>query len=144
MGVLAVVHGSTYIIPHPEVILTRDFWITADGYPSYLAFGYLAMILTVPLLVTSSSWMMRHMGKYWKMLHRLVYIILIFSVAHVVLLRLYLHFEVAPVVLLVLYFIAKGFEWSGYSLGEKLMNKTYPKGQKWLCVPCGYIYDPAI
>lgn len=25
-----------------------------------------------------------------------------------------------------------------------LSATSYPKGQKWLCVPCGYIYDPMI
>lgn len=75
------------------------------------------------------------------MIHRLVYVVIIFTVAHVVVLKMAMHFEFGQVFLLLGYFIAKIFEWKGYSLKEK---KVYAPGQKWLCVPCGYIYDPAI
>ena len=76
------------------------------------------------------------------MLHKLVYAIVIFTVVHVVLLKIDKEFEIGPVVILVLYFIGKTLEWKGvHFLSEK---KKYPKGQKWICPPCGYIYDPLI
>ena len=78
----------------PDILATREFWFTSDGYPSYLAFGYFAMLLSIPLTLTSSTWIMKKMGKYWKMLHRLVYVILLFTVLHVVLLQLARHFEI--------------------------------------------------
>jgi ferredoxin-NADP reductase/DMSO/TMAO reductase YedYZ heme-binding membrane subunit/rubredoxin len=143
MGTLAVVHGSTYIYPMPEILWTREFWMNGS-YPSYTALGYVAMLLCIPLLLTSNTWMMKKMGKYWKMLHRLVYLIIIFTVVHVVLLKSFMHFEFTPVLILIFYFIGKWLELYGISFGEKLTHKTYPTGQKWLCVPCGYIYDPAL
>jgi DMSO/TMAO reductase YedYZ heme-binding membrane subunit len=89
------------------------------------------MWLSVPLTLTSSSWAMRKMGKYWKYLHRLVYIIIIFVVVHVVLLKAFRWFEYWPVIILGLYFVGKILEWRGFTL-RKSGTKTYPKWQKWI------------
>ena len=63
---------------------------------------------------------------------------------HVVLLKWYREFEVGQVILLGVYFAFKILEWRGFSFVKKDAPKVYPKGQKWLCVPCGYIYDPVL
>ncbi len=100
---------------------------SSGNFPSYLIFGFLALILTIPLTLTSSTWAMKKMGKYWKMLHRTVYLILIFTVLHVVLLKWYLHFEFGPVILMGIYFVGKFLEWKGISFGKVSEKKTYPK-----------------
>ena len=141
MGTLAFVHGAAYIIPDYAYLLESGFW-WQDGFLSYLAFGFFALILTIPLTLTSSKWAMQKLGKHWKTIHRLVYIVIILTIMHVVLLKWYREFEAGQVILLVLYFIGKWMEWKGVVLGQE--KKTYPKWQKWLCVPCGYIYDPLI
>ena len=142
MGTLAFVHGAAYIIPDYTYLLELDFW-WQDGFVSYLAFGFFALILTIPLTLTSNKWAMQKLGKYWKTIHRLVYIIIILAITHVVLLKWYREFEFGQVMLLGLYFVGKIIEWKWIVLGKE-KTKTYPKGQKWLCVPCGYIYDPLI
>lgn len=48
----------------------------------YITVGFLAFLLLTPLAITSNSWMMRILGKRWKMLHRLVYLILLLAVVH--------------------------------------------------------------
>ncbi|GAB0174548.1 MAG: hypothetical protein HHAS10_04270 [Candidatus Altimarinota bacterium] len=143
MGVLAFIHGGMYIFPYSSELGTKGFWIT-DGFFSYLAFGFFAFILTIPLLLTSNNWAMRLLGRKWKLLHRAVYFILIFTIAHVVLLKWYLHLEIIPVILLFAYMIGKYFEWSSKTIGGKQEKGIINAGQKWLCVPCGYIYDPSI
>lgn len=42
-----------------------------------------------------------------------------------------------------MYYIFKVLEWRGVQLYTPEVV-TYPKGQKFLCVPCGYIYDPTV
>jgi methionine sulfoxide reductase heme-binding subunit len=114
MGVLALVHGFSYLIPYGE---TMELF--SDGKPSFLLFGIIAMWLSVPLTLTSSNWAMRKMGKKWKLLHRLVYIIVILTVVHIVLIKSMKHFEIAPVIFLGLYFFFKVLEWRGYSFAKK-------------------------
>ncbi len=143
MGTLAFVHGARYIISSPDQIGTSGFWLQ-NWFLSYLAFWFFALILTLPLLLTSSLWMMKSMGKYWKYLHRTVYLVIILTVVHVVLLKYFMHFEIWPVILLILYFSFKVLEWKWFSFAKMEVQKEYPKGQKWLCTPCGFIYDPEV
>ncbi|MBX9809616.1 rubredoxin [Candidatus Gracilibacteria bacterium] len=44
---------------------------------------------------------------------------------------------------MIAYFIFKGFEWKGIKFYKENVI-DYPIGQLWLCVPCGYIYDPVL
>jgi DMSO/TMAO reductase YedYZ heme-binding membrane subunit len=37
--------------------------------------GFLMVMLVIPLLVTGNPWAQRKLGRYWKMLHRLIYVI---------------------------------------------------------------------
>lgn len=48
----------------------------------YITIGFTALLLMVPLAVTSTNGMMRRLGARWKKLHRLVYVIAILGVWH--------------------------------------------------------------
>ena len=48
----------------------------------YITFGFSALVLLIPLAITSNNAMMRRLGKKWKKLHRLVYIIVVLGVLH--------------------------------------------------------------
>ena len=48
----------------------------------YITLGFLALVLMVPLAVTSTNAMQRRLGRRWLQLHRLVYLIGILGVAH--------------------------------------------------------------
>jgi sulfoxide reductase heme-binding subunit YedZ len=48
----------------------------------YITIGMAALVLLVPLAVTSTNGMMRRLGRRWKQLHRLVYVIAILGVWH--------------------------------------------------------------
>lgn len=52
----------------------------------FISLGMLAFLLLVPLAITSTKNMMRRLGRNWKKLHRLVYIIGLLGVAHFLLL----------------------------------------------------------
>ncbi len=151
MWCLAFVHGWGYIFEYPQTILDTSFW-WQDGRVSYLWAWFIALSLTVPLILTSNKLAIKKLGRHWKSLHRLAYAIVIFTILHIILISWYkdpstLWYKNIDILiqlsLLTIYFAGKTLEWKwihiGWSRGE-----TYPKWQKWLCIPCGYIYDPLI
>jgi len=48
----------------------------------YITFGFSALMLLIPLAITSNNAMVRKLGKRWKKLHQLVYAIIILGVLH--------------------------------------------------------------
>ena len=48
----------------------------------FIQFGYLAFILFLPLLFTSTDRLKKKLGKKWIAIHRLLYLILLFSIIH--------------------------------------------------------------
>ncbi len=48
----------------------------------YITVGFLAVVLMLPLAITSTSRMQRRLGKHWLKLHRLIYPIAILAVVH--------------------------------------------------------------
>jgi sulfoxide reductase heme-binding subunit YedZ len=48
----------------------------------YITIGVTALLLLIPLAVTSTNGMMRRLGKHWQKLHRLVYVIAVLGVWH--------------------------------------------------------------
>lgn len=142
MWTLAFVHGAGYIFIFPEFILEKSFWWD-KGFITYLAAGFMGLILSIPLTITSSDWARQKLWKNWKRLHRLVYVIIILAVIHVVLIKYSRNLEIVPIITMIAYFIFKWFEWKGIKFYKENVI-DYPIGQLWLCVPCGYIYDPVL
>ena len=48
----------------------------------FITIGFLALLLLIPLAVTSTNGWMRRLGKRWKKLHRLIYAIVLLGVWH--------------------------------------------------------------
>lgn len=48
----------------------------------FITVGALAFILLLPLALTSNAWSMKRLGRHWKTLHRLVYLIAPLAVLH--------------------------------------------------------------
>ena len=48
----------------------------------YITLGFSALLLMLPLAITSSQAMIRRLGKKWKSLHQLVYLVLSLGVLH--------------------------------------------------------------
>ncbi|MFC4307494.1 sulfite oxidase heme-binding subunit YedZ [Steroidobacter flavus] len=77
-----------YVLMHFLTWLILDqglYWsgILKDiGERPYITIGFTALLLLVPLAVTSTNKMMRRLGKRWKSLHRLVYAIGLLGVWH--------------------------------------------------------------
>ena len=77
-----------YVLMHFLTWLILDqglYWsgILKDiGERPFITIGFAALLMLVPLAVTSTNKMMRRLGKRWKKLHRLVYVIGLFGVWH--------------------------------------------------------------
>ncbi len=141
MWALAFVHGAGYIFEYPTFIISQEFW-WQEGMITYFAIGVISLSITLLLTLTSNIYSIQLLGKHWKTLHRGVYIIAVLTVLHVVLLEWTKEeIEIGKPILLCIYFIGKVLEWKWITLKQKIQ---YPKWQKWLCVPCGYIYNPLI
>lgn len=70
----------------PIPVWEKGFWIGQNG-ATYLAFGFVATFFAFLLLVTSNAVSMKIMGyRNWKLLHRTAYVLLVFTVLHVVVL----------------------------------------------------------
>lgn len=77
-----------YVLMHFLTWLILDqglYWsgIVEDiGKRPFITIGFTALLMLVPLAVTSTNKMMRRLGKRWKKLHRLVYAIGLLAVWH--------------------------------------------------------------
>lgn len=77
-----------YVLMHFLTWLILDqglYWsgIVEDiGKRPFITIGFAALLLLVPLAVTSTNKMMRRLGKRWKSLHRVIYGICLLAVWH--------------------------------------------------------------
>jgi sulfoxide reductase heme-binding subunit YedZ len=77
-----------YVLMHflTWLILDQGFYwsgILQDiGERPFITIGFAALLLLIPLAVTSTNKMMRRLGKRWKSLHRLIYPICLLAVWH--------------------------------------------------------------
>ena len=77
-----------YVLLHLSIYLVLDQglmfeYIIEDIIERpYIALGMTALLLLIPLVVTSTNKMIRRLGKRWQKLHRLVYPIAILGVVH--------------------------------------------------------------
>jgi len=82
------VYAFFYILLHflTWLILDQDlYWagILPDiARRPFITIGFLAFLLLIPLAITSTNGMMRRLGKRWKTLHRLIYVIVLLGVWH--------------------------------------------------------------
>ena len=78
------IHLSTYIwLDH--FFDWDEIWTDVVKRP-YITFGMLAFTLLTPLALTSTKKMMKRLGRRWKLLHKLIYLIAVLGVLHFLLL----------------------------------------------------------
>jgi sulfoxide reductase heme-binding subunit YedZ len=70
-----------YALAHFTVYFTLDQWFDLRAVGAdivkrpYITIGMAALLLLIPLAVTSTNGMMRRLGRRWTKLHRLVYVV---------------------------------------------------------------------
>lgn len=76
----AALHFATYMV----LDLFFDFSAIAKDIIKrpYITVGFTALVLMIPLAITSTTAMIRRLGKRWQQLHYLVYVVAILGVVH--------------------------------------------------------------
>jgi sulfoxide reductase heme-binding subunit YedZ len=80
--------GFFYVLLHFLTWLVLDQGLNWPGVLAdvikrpFITIGFAALLLLIPLAVTSTNRMMRRLGKRWKTLHRLIYLIVLLGVWH--------------------------------------------------------------
>lgn len=84
LGLFAFFYAALHFAVY--VALDLDFeWGTLGAdllKRPYITVGFSALLLLIPLAVTSTNRMMRRLGRRWRSLHRLVYVIAVVGVWH--------------------------------------------------------------
>jgi len=76
----AVVHFTVYLVLDLEL----NFRVLGADIVKrpYITIGFTALLMLIPLAVTSTNRMMRRLGRRWQRLHRLIYAIALLGVWH--------------------------------------------------------------
>ncbi len=80
-----------YVLMHFSVYLLLDLQLNFGAVGGdiarrpYITIGFAALILLIPLAVTSNNWSIRKLGQGWTKLHKLIYLIAIGGAIHYVL-----------------------------------------------------------
>lgn len=96
----------------------------------------LAFLVSIPLLITSNWFCTRILGKNWKRLQYLAYLMFPFVAIHIALIEKEIWPFIPVIAWIVLLVIA--------TIKNKKSQKKLSSWPKWLCVPCWWIYDENI
>jgi len=84
LGLFAFFYASLHLLTYLWLDQFFDFSAIVEDVLKrpYITVGFAALLLMVPLAVTSTRGMVRRLGRRWKTLHRLVYVIGLLGVVH--------------------------------------------------------------
>ena len=84
LGLFAFFYACLHLLTYLWLDQFFDWWgIVGDIIERpFITVGMLAFLGMVPLAVTSTRGMMRRLGRHWKSLHRLVYVVAVLGVVH--------------------------------------------------------------
>jgi sulfoxide reductase heme-binding subunit YedZ len=84
LGLFAFFYVVVHFIVYVSLDLEFNFGTLGEDIAKrpYITIGFIALLMVIPLAVTSTNKMMRRLGRRWTKLHQLVYVIAIFGVWH--------------------------------------------------------------
>jgi len=82
LGLFAFFYAVLHVLAFLQLILGwGDLWATFTRRP-YIIAGAVAFLLLIPLAVTSTRKMMKRTGRWWKPMHRLIYVSALLAWVH--------------------------------------------------------------
>ncbi|TCK17422.1 sulfoxide reductase heme-binding subunit YedZ [Thiogranum longum] len=84
LGIFAFFYATLHLVTYlwlDQFFDWGEIWLDILDRP-FITIGMLAFVLLLPLVVTSNNMMMRRLGRNWKRLHRLAYVIPLLGVVH--------------------------------------------------------------
>lgn len=84
LGLAVFVYALLHLIMYVLLLLGLEFSELAADIEKrpYILVGFLALLLLIPLAVTSTKNWQRKLGKQWKVLHRLIYLVALLVLLH--------------------------------------------------------------
>ena len=82
LGLFAFFYVSLHLLAYLQFISGWSNFLLEVTERPFITVGFLAWLLMAPLALTSTKAMMRRLGRRWKTLHRLVYIIALLGFVH--------------------------------------------------------------
>lgn len=84
LGLYAFLYVSLHLLTFVWLDYGLNWAFIVEGIleQPYVLIGFAAYLLLIPLAATSTKWAMRRLGKNWKRLHKLVYLIGALGVIH--------------------------------------------------------------
>lgn len=84
LGLFAFFYACVHFMVYMALDLQFDWGFIGEDIAKrpYITVGFTGLLLLLPLAVTSTNKMMRRLGRRWKRLHRLVYVIGVLGVVH--------------------------------------------------------------
>ncbi len=139
MWILVWIFGIAHVLWF-AIISQYEAWVFGVFTDSYvwqyswmLFWGMLAFLVSLPLLITSNWISTKILWKHWKTLQKLSYLMFPFVAIHIYLIEKDF-WPLIPVIFWIILLVIAHFK-------NKNNKKSMSDGPKWLCVPCGYIYD---
>lgn len=99
----------------------------------WLFWWMLALLVTIPLLITSNWVFTKILWRNWKLLQRWAYLMFVLVAIHIYLIK----WETLPIIVITVWFILFGVAF----IKNKRKKGVISTSVKRLCVPCWYIYD---
>ncbi|HIQ07467.1 MAG TPA: sulfoxide reductase heme-binding subunit YedZ, partial [Thiotrichaceae bacterium] len=84
LGLFAFFYASLHLMSYlwlDQFFLWDEMLLDIINRP-FITLGFLAYILLIPLALTSTTFMVKRLKKYWKKLHQLAYIIPVLGIIH--------------------------------------------------------------
>lgn len=86
LGLYTFLYVSLHLLAFAWLDFGLNWSFILDGIVEqrYVLVGFATYLLLIPLAATSTKWAMRRLGKNWKRLHKLVYLIGVLGIIHFV------------------------------------------------------------
>ena len=85
LGLYAWFYATLHLLVFAQVYIgwSREILVEELAERPYVLVGFLSWLILVPLGITSANRIRRKMGRYWKKLHRLTYLVVMLGWLHV-------------------------------------------------------------
>lgn len=134
---VAMAHGWVYF---QQEYAYNGTLLTSESLTAWDVVSWMVAWLVMTILgVTSLNLLHAKLGKYWKTIHQFVFPLFLIAALHVAFASRFDTKYMALITLVVFIRIVAFIKTQ-----EKGKSTTSSTNGKYLCVPCGYIYDPAI
>ena len=108
LGLTAFYYACVHLFGYSFINYGLDTKLILQDMQSspYIIAGMLAFCLLVPLAVTSTQWAIRRLGKYWRLLHRLIYVAVTLGIIHALWHRLTTGYSPVDIIIYLVFVVA--------------------------------------